>query len=97
MRIIFHPAAASDLRWFRRYYVTVFPQGAQTAKAQYQSARLALLAHPFIGHSVEGVAPMRELHISGTPFSFVYFVNEEEIIITRLLDSRAPRPETPRL
>ena len=97
MRIIFHPSAASDLKWFRRYYATVFPAGAVTAKAQYQSARLALLAHPFIGHPVEGVAPMRELHISGTPFSLVYFVHNEEIVVTRLLDSRALQPEKSRV
>ena len=97
MQIIFLPSTIADLRWFRRYYQTVFPEGKSGAKVQYARARHALLAFPQAGHEVEGEAPMRELHIPQTAFSLVYFIERDSIIVTRLLDSRALRPQKLRL
>lgn len=81
------------MKWFRTYYASVFPEGAIRAKTHFASTYKALLGHPFIGHPVDGVAHIREFHIPQTPFSLIYVVTETEILVLRLLDNRAERPQ----
>ena len=92
MKIIFRKSCEADLNWYRRYYSTIFPQGGNKAKLHFSATYQALLNHPFIGHPIEEHAQIRELQMPGTPFSFVYVVNGEEIVILRILDGRAQRP-----
>jgi plasmid stabilization system protein ParE len=92
MKIIFRATAIADLKWFRRYYTTVFPEGAKHAKIHYNQSLAALLAHSFVGHPLGDDTPLRELVIPRTNFSFVYHIVNEEIIVVRILDARAERP-----
>ena len=82
----------TDLKWFRRYYTSVFLDGEKQAKHHYLQSCRTLLEHPLIGHSVAPDTPVRELSIPRTPFSFVYYTKVDEIIIIRVLDARAERP-----
>ena len=93
MKIVFRKSCDADLKWFRTYYASVFPEGAIRAKTHFASTYKALSGHPFIGHPVEGVPHIREFHIPQTPFSLIYVVTENEILVLRLLDNRAERPQ----
>ena len=92
MKIIFRSSAAADIKWFRQYYSIVFPAGDENAKKHYRNMCSALLTHPFIGHAIDPNLPARELPIPRTPFSFIYYIKDEEIIVLRVLDNRAERP-----
>ena len=92
MKIVFRKSCEADLKWFRTYYGSIFPAGAMRAKTHLSSIYKALLSHPFIGHPVEGAPHIREFHVPQIPFSVVYVVMENEIMVLRLLDSRAERP-----
>jgi plasmid stabilization system protein ParE len=92
VKIIFRATANADIKWFRRYYVSVFPDGAKQAKIHYNQTCSTLLAHPFVGHPLEAETPLRELVIPRTNFSFVYYIVDDEIIVIRILDARAERP-----
>lgn len=92
MRLVFRSSTVADLKWLRRYYATVFPEGEKQARQHYKKTCLTLAEHPFVGHSFGPDAPVRELQIPRTPFSFVYYVEGNEIMIVRVLDGRAERP-----
>ncbi len=89
MKIKFLKSAALDITWMRRYYKSVFPEGSQTARKNYHAARLAIMANPHIGHSVEYIIDARAYSISRTPFSFIYRVKDDVIEVVRVLDSRS--------
>lgn len=97
MKFEFRKEAIADLEWFKRYYLSAFPAGAQNARLSYKRAKAALEAHPLIGHLVKPDAPIREFVIPRVPFSFIYFVEGDRIVVTRVLDNRADRPEDLRL
>ena len=92
MKLVFRSSTVPDLKWFRRYYSTVFPEGEKHARHHYLQSCRTLMEHPLVGHSVGTDTPVRELSIPRTPFSFVYYVTGEEIMIIRVLDARAERP-----
>ena len=94
MKITFRKSCEADLVWFRRYYTTVFPQGGNKAKTQFAATYQALLAHPLIGHPVDGHPHIRELQMPNTPFAFAYVVDVDEILVLRVLDGRAQRPQS---
>jgi hypothetical protein len=50
MKVIYLPSAKSDMRWFKKYYVSVFPEGKTKAEAQYLAVQAALKLNPRIGH-----------------------------------------------
>jgi toxin ParE1/3/4 len=92
MRIAFLGSTKSDLRWFRRYYEEVFPQGAARARAHYRLAKRLLRDNPQSGRPT-GQPGMRELLIARTPFSFVYRLKAGTIEIVRVLDLRGDPPD----
>ncbi|MGL5362870.1 MAG: type II toxin-antitoxin system RelE/ParE family toxin [Bosea sp. (in: a-proteobacteria)] len=94
MKIIFRRSCLADLAWFRSYYASAFPEGQNSAKAHFKQACLMLAANPQIGRAKEFEPRIRELVIARTPFSFVYTIGETEILVLRLLDNRAERPDS---
>ncbi len=93
MKIVFRRSCLADLAWFRSYYETVFPEGQNSAKAHYRQACLMLATNPQIGRAMEFEPRIKELVIARTPFSFVYTIGQAEIVILRVLDNRAERPD----
>lgn len=89
MQIRFLKSAASDVTWMRRYYRSIFPEGSKNAQKNYEVAKLALKANPFLGHPTENIDGVREYHIPRTPFCFVYRVTEDAIEVLRVLDERS--------
>ncbi len=91
MKLIFLPSTKDDLRWFKRYYTKVFPDGKPKADKQFTSLKKNLLEKPFIGHKSEMFPHLLEFHIPKIPFTIIYEVRETEIRILRLRDQRSGR------
>ena len=89
MKIVFLASSSNDLRWFKRYYVSVFPEGRKKADKQYLTTLTVLRENPLAGHPSATIDDAREFHISRTPFSFMYRVNMDHIEIMRVIDSRS--------
>lgn len=89
MKIVFLASAKPDLRWFKHYYMSRFPEGRRNADAQFLSTKALLLANPFVGHSVENIEDARIYSIPRTPFSFIYRVKDNVIEVVRVLDTRS--------
>jgi plasmid stabilization system protein ParE len=92
MRISYFALARRDLRWYDQYYKQVFPEGALNAHAHYMRAIMLLLKHPDVGHEIN-TRGTRVWSISKTPFSLIYRVNNENIMVLRVWDNRRDRPE----
>lgn len=88
MKIVFLQDAAQDIRWFRYYYQSVFPEGSAKARAQLRAVQVTLAANPYAGHPSEVRVDVRELSIPRTPFTIIYRVVPTQIEILRLWDTR---------
>jgi toxin ParE1/3/4 len=89
MRILFLENSLEDLRWFKRYYTEVFPQGRAKADQQFLATKRLLRENPRIGNPFELVEGAREFPVSRTPFAFLYFVRDENIEVLRIVDNRS--------
>ena len=92
MRITYSGHARSDLLWYDRYYKQVFPEGAQNAHTHYLRAIMLLLRHPQVGQEIDAQGT-RAWPVLKTPFSLIYQVKNENIIILRVWDNRRDKPE----
>ncbi|WP_417264576.1 type II toxin-antitoxin system RelE/ParE family toxin [Celeribacter sp.] len=88
MQIRFLEEARQDLRWFKQYYMRVFPAGRSKADRQYQALLVLLKTQPKIGHGVEDVPGVFEYVVPGIPFTVLYRLNGEVVEILRLYDQR---------
>jgi plasmid stabilization system protein ParE len=91
LKIRFSEKARTDLGWFRRYYSQTFPEGEKAASVRFTKALQLIRQHWQIGHPLPEYG-LRELSITGTPFSIIYGVFNNEMIIVRIFDQRAQRP-----
>lgn len=88
MKIVFLEDAARDIRWFRFYYQSVFPEGSSKARANLKAIQKTLAANPYAGHPGDTREDVRELSIPRTPFSLIYRVTPAQIEVLRLWDTR---------
>ena len=91
MKLVFLPSTRTDLLWMRTCYARAFPGGAKRAAEQYLRASRVVRGNPLVGHSVEGLAGVREFPIPRTPFSFLYRVVGDRIEVLRVWDQRGDR------
>lgn len=89
MKLVFLPSTKDDLRWFKRYYTKVFPEGKANADRQFLAIKKALLENPRIGQVSETHPSLREFPIKNIPFTVVYDLTETEIRVLRLKDQRS--------
>jgi plasmid stabilization system protein ParE len=89
MKLVFLASAVPDLRWFKAYYVSVFPDGRERADRQFLAIQSLLKANPYIGHPSDKIDGAREHHVLRTPFTFLYRVRDDRIEVMRVLDTRA--------
>lgn len=83
------PSSTGDLRWFHRYYRSVFLEGHMKASQQFERLRRILRETPGIGHSSALVPQALEFPIRKTPFTVVYRVTENEVQVLRIYDQRS--------
>jgi tryptophan synthase alpha chain len=88
MNLIYLDSTKPDLAWFRTYYGSVFPEGAQQAASRYIKAIDILEHNPYIGHPI-GQDGLRKLIIAKTPFVVFYRITKDHIEIVRIWDQRA--------
>lgn len=89
MEIVFLKSTIADLRWFKSYYMNVFPEGKAKAEAQFRNIQRVLKANPYIGHPSDDHEGLREHRVLRTPFTFLYRVKDGRVEILRVLDDRA--------
>lgn len=89
MQIKFLPTTTADLRWFKRYYVDVFPAGRPKANQQYRALLRLLKTDPRIGHPDDDQPGVYEYAIPGIPFTVLYRIKNEAVEIMRLYDQRS--------
>ena len=89
MKIVFLASSHNDLRWFKKYYVSVFPMDRTKADKRYLATLTLLRQNPLAGHPSETVNEAREFHIARTPFIFLYRVTKDHIEIMRVVDGRS--------
>jgi len=92
MQIVFLPSSLDDLAWFKKYYVTVFPDGADKANSQFLAIQQLLIEDPYIGVQNERFDEIRELKIPRIPFTAIYRVKNDRMEILRILDERSKNP-----
>ena len=89
MKLVFLASTVKDLRWFKTYYESVFPDGRAREENQFRSLQELLKANPYIGHPSGTGDDVRELHVPRTPFTFLYRLRDDRIEILRVVDTRA--------
>lgn len=89
MEIVFLASAKADLRWFKQYYMRVFPDGKKNADQQFHAFLNLLRTNPLIGEAVHGFVVAREFPIHRTPFTVIYRVGRKQIEILRVFDQRS--------
>jgi plasmid stabilization system protein ParE len=87
VRIRLLDEAQDDLKWWRRYYRVVFPQGRKNALRHFEKVVELLLENPYAGRKVEEL-DLYQFVISNTPFSIVYRLRGETLEIVRVWDMR---------
>jgi plasmid stabilization system protein ParE len=89
MKLIYLKSAAPDLRWFKHYYMNVFPEGRVRADQQFMVTQNLLKANPYLGQPSDFAESAREHHLPRTPFTFVYRVRDDRIEVLRVVDGRS--------
>jgi ParE toxin of type II toxin-antitoxin system, parDE len=88
MRIVYLSSAVPDLRWFKRYYTSIFPEGRARADQQFLLTQVTLRTNPFVGHRSDKYKTAFEYRIARAPFSLIYRIEGDSIQVLRLLDGR---------
>lgn len=89
MKLVYLKTAIADLRWFKHYYMTVFPEGRLKADQQFSATQKLLKVNPYIGQPSELSETVREHPVPRTPFTCVYRVVGELIEVLRVVDGRS--------
>jgi plasmid stabilization system protein ParE len=88
MKIVILQTAEFDLRWYRRYYETIFKEGRAQARLRYVAATRVLRENPYAGLPMEDLES-RKFSITGTPFHFIYRVGDKQIEVLQVKDGRS--------
>ena len=74
----------------RAYYTSIFPESYKRVREHFRAAERLLIDNPRVGRATE-FPDVRELIIPRTPFTFIYRVEIERIVVLRVWDARADR------
>jgi plasmid stabilization system protein ParE len=88
MKIVILRSAESDLRWYRHYYESVFPEGRQKGRLRYIAVTRVLLKNPLAGPHYQN-DETRKFSITGTPFVLIYRVTDNQIQILQIKYGRS--------
>ena len=85
MKIKFLDSTKQDFRWIDTYYRNVFPAGRANYLKNLEKTLQLLEGFPLVG---EAYFDCRKRSIHRTPFSLVYFIEDETICVVRIEDGR---------
>jgi plasmid stabilization system protein ParE len=87
MKVVFLRSALPDLLWMRRYYSSIFPEGARRAETHLNAVKRLIAENPNAGHaSPDGNA--LEFPVTKTPFTIVYRIASGRVEVMRVRDQR---------
>ena len=89
MRLVYLASAKPGLRWFHRYYTSVFPEGKALTDRRFLAVQTLLKTNPRARHESEIVPGAREFPVPQTPFGFVYQISDDRIEVLRVVDNRS--------
>ena len=89
MQIVYLPSSIKGIEWMRFYYKSSFREGSAKARNQIKLFKELLQNNPYIGKSLEEFEDVRELAVSGTPFSIIYRITNTQIEILNIHDQRS--------
>jgi len=93
VKIRWSPTAISDIEEIRDYIATDDPRTAQKISVMIRTSVGGLSSFPMLG-CIGRVAGTRELVIPGTPFIAAYRVDEDEVVISKVLRGRRSWPKS---
>jgi plasmid stabilization system protein ParE len=88
VQLVYLPSALSDMLWFRRYYETIFPDGASGARTRLRATEQLILENPKIGQ-VRHPSGVRMFPVRRTPFTIYYRLTRDRIEALRIVDQRS--------
>ncbi|MFM8607985.1 MAG: type II toxin-antitoxin system RelE/ParE family toxin [Hyphomicrobiales bacterium] len=88
MRVVYLRSTTADLKWLRKYYLHVFPEGKENALKHVKAAERLLLDNPWAGRLYDR-EEIRLLNLPRTPFAFIYRVVQDRIEILRVIGQRS--------
>jgi hypothetical protein len=88
MKFVYLESCKEDLKWIRKYYQQVFPEGDQAAVHNFKIAKNLITSQNFVGVEFGFGQNVRKLKIAKTPFSMIYRIKKDRIEVLRVLDER---------
>ncbi len=91
MPLRYLPTSELGLRWMRRYYRSHPQLDVVAASAALALAEQTILTYPESAARFEDLDRVREYHIRGTPFSLLYAITPDEVLVIDIRDARGQR------
>lgn len=91
MRLRYLPTAEPGLRWMRNYYRTRPQLDMAAVSLALATAERTITGHPESAARFEDFELVREYHIRGTPFSLLYTVIPDQVLVIDVRDTRGQR------
>ena len=93
MKLKFAPAFIRSLDWYEEYYRDIFPEGRRQAKLSLRDALDKLKADRIGERQFLSFKKIKELPLHRSPFSILYEIDGEDMIVHLLNDRRGKRGE----
>ena len=91
MRLRYLSTAEPGLRWMRSYYRNHPQLDIVAVSAALAIAERTIISHPESGARFEDFDRVREYHIRSTPFSLLYTVIPDQVLVIDVRDTRGQR------
>jgi plasmid stabilization system protein ParE len=91
MKLRYLPTSEFGLRWMRSYYLKNPQLNRRAASVAMKVAEQTLMSFPYSGQIYEAFEDVREFHIQGTAFAFLYTVSRDCVWIIDVRDTRGNR------
>lgn len=91
MKLQYLQTSELGIRWMRSYYLKNPQLNRRTASIAMKAAEQTLMSFPYSGETYEAFDDVREYHIQGTAFAFLYTVSRDCVWIIDVRDTRGNR------
>ena len=91
MRLRYMPTSEPGLRWMRSYYRSHPQLNLKAVSAALRTVERTISDYPESAARFENFDRVREYHIPRTPFSLLYTVVSDEVLVIDVRDTRGQR------